>query len=177
MKIVMLGIDLGKNLCSLAGLDQMGAVVLRRRLKRESLLRFTAQLDVCTVAMEACCGAHHLGRQIAEQVNVMSGHLSTATMHLSESAALIKEEVRGLTVLVDDTAEMAKEKVELVSRAIDTTHERVATTTEFIQRKVIEPARELAAILAGVRRGLEVLVAPSPTTIDRSYGDDEMFIG
>ena len=56
MKIVMLGIDLGKNLCSLAGMDQMGAVVLRRRLKRESLLRFTAQLDVCTVAMEACCG-------------------------------------------------------------------------------------------------------------------------
>src|SRR5215831_11358786 len=48
------------------------------------------------------------GQQIAEQVNVMSGHLSTATMHLSESAALIKEEVRGLTVLVDDTAEMAK---------------------------------------------------------------------
>jgi transposase len=46
MKIVILGIDLGKNLCSLAGLDQTGAVVLRRRLKRESLLRFTARLDV-----------------------------------------------------------------------------------------------------------------------------------
>ena len=117
------------------------------------------------------------GRQIAEQVNVMSGHLSTATLHLSESAALIKEEVRGLTILVDDTAEMAKEKVELVSRAIDTTHDRVATTTEFIQRKVIEPARELAAILAGLRRGLEVLVAPSPSPINRSYGDEEMFIG
>jgi transposase len=67
MKIVMLGIDLGKNLCSLAGLDQMGAVVLRRRLRRESVLRFTAQLEVCTVAMEACCGAHHLGRELAEQ--------------------------------------------------------------------------------------------------------------
>src|SRR5262245_26251476 len=67
MKIVMLGIDLGKNLCSLAGLDQRGAVVLRRRLRRESVLRFTAQLEVCTVAMEACCGAHHLGRQLAAQ--------------------------------------------------------------------------------------------------------------
>lgn len=117
------------------------------------------------------------GRQIAEQVNVMSGHLSTATMHLSESAALIKEEVRGLTMLADETADMAREKVEMVSRAIDTTHERVATTTEFIQRKVIEPAREVAAILAGVRRGLEVLVAPSPSPIDRTYGDEEMFIG
>jgi len=30
MKIVMLGIDLGKNLCSLAGLDETGAVVLQQ---------------------------------------------------------------------------------------------------------------------------------------------------
>src|SRR5262249_23487156 len=67
MKISMRGIDLGKNLCRLAGLDETGAIVLRRRLRRESLLRFTARLEVCTVAMEACCGAHHLGRQIAEQ--------------------------------------------------------------------------------------------------------------
>jgi transposase len=33
----MLGIDLGKNLCSLAGLDETGAVVLRRRMKRAAL--------------------------------------------------------------------------------------------------------------------------------------------
>lgn len=67
MKIVMIGIDLGKNLCSVAGLDESGAVVLRRRMKRQTVLLFTAQLERCTVAMEACCGAHHLGRQIAEQ--------------------------------------------------------------------------------------------------------------
>ena len=71
MKIVMLGIDLGKNLCSLAGMDQTGAVVLRRRLKRVAVA-FTAQLDVCTVAMEACCGAHHLGRQL-ERRGMSSG--------------------------------------------------------------------------------------------------------
>ncbi len=29
--VAMLGIDLGKNSCSLAGLDAKGAVVLRRR--------------------------------------------------------------------------------------------------------------------------------------------------
>jgi transposase len=67
MKIVTVGIDLGKNLCSVAGLDASGAIVLRRRMKRESVLPFTAQLEQCTVAMEACCGAHHLGRQIAAQ--------------------------------------------------------------------------------------------------------------
>jgi transposase len=52
MKIVTVGIDLGKNLCSVAGLDASGAIVLRRRMKRESVLPFTAQLEQCTVAME-----------------------------------------------------------------------------------------------------------------------------
>jgi transposase len=71
MRIIMLGIDLGKNLCSLAGLDETGAVVLRRRMKRASVLPFTAQLETCTVAMEACCGAHHLGRQLVAQGHVV----------------------------------------------------------------------------------------------------------
>jgi transposase len=71
MRIVVLGIDLGKNVCSLAGLDETGAVVLRRRMKRASVLPFTARLETCTVAMEACCGAHHLGRQLVAQGHVV----------------------------------------------------------------------------------------------------------
>lgn len=62
MSIVVLGIDLGKNVCSLAGLDETGAVVLRRRIRRDSVADFVGRLPACIVAMEACCGAHHLGR-------------------------------------------------------------------------------------------------------------------
>ena len=65
----------------------------------------------------------------------------------------------------------------MISRQIDETHGQVAATTAFIQSKIVLPAREIAAIMAGVRRGLEVLVAPQPKPIDRIYGDDEMFIG
>jgi len=36
MTIVILGIDLGKNSCSVVGLDESGAVVLRRRMRRRS---------------------------------------------------------------------------------------------------------------------------------------------
>jgi len=46
-----------------------------------------------------------------------------------------------------------------------------------VQAKVIEPAREIAAIMAGFRRGLEVLVAPMPKPINQTYAEDEMFIG
>lgn len=117
------------------------------------------------------------GKEIAEQFNVMTGHLSTATMHLSESAGLIKDEVRELKYLVSETAVTARDKVALVSRTIDQTQEQVTNTTEFIQDKIIQPARELAAIMAGFRRALEVLLGPSPKPINQTYGDEEMFIG
>ncbi|MCM3873458.1 MAG: hypothetical protein ND895_22475 [Pyrinomonadaceae bacterium] len=117
------------------------------------------------------------GKQIAEQFNVMSNHLSTATLHLSESMAIIKGEVGELRELVSEGAHTARDKVDLVSRTIDHTHRQIATTADFIQARVIEPARELAAIMAGFRRGLEVLVAPAPKPVNQIYGEDEMFIG
>jgi transposase len=63
--ISVLGIDIGKNIFSLVGLDVAGRVVLRRRAKRETVIALAAKLPPCIVAMEACCGAHHLGRVFA----------------------------------------------------------------------------------------------------------------
>ena len=63
----MLGVDIGKNLCSLVGLNAFGKVVLRRRAKRETLIGLAAKLPPCIVATEACCGAHHLGRLFSAQ--------------------------------------------------------------------------------------------------------------
>jgi transposase len=67
MAIVILGVDLGKNLCSVVGLDEAGVVVIRRTMRRQTVLGFTSKLPACTVAMEACCGAHHLGRLLEAQ--------------------------------------------------------------------------------------------------------------
>jgi transposase len=69
MQIAVLGIDLGKNSCSVAGLDASGRVVLRRRLHRDSVVKLASRLPACVIAIEACCGAHHLGRILQ-----MSGH-------------------------------------------------------------------------------------------------------
>lgn len=75
MNISVLGIDLGKNVCSIVGLDRSGAVVLRRRATRPTLIGLVAKLPPCIIAMEACCGAHHLGRLFASnghEVRLMS---------------------------------------------------------------------------------------------------------
>jgi transposase len=66
MDIAVLGIDLGKTVCSLAGLDGNGAVIFRRRIQRFRLLDFLDGLPSCVVAMEACGGAHHIARHCME---------------------------------------------------------------------------------------------------------------
>jgi transposase len=65
MDIAVLGVDLGKNVCSVVGLDPSGAVVMRRKVRRETLIALAEKLPPCVVGMEACCGAHHVGRVYA----------------------------------------------------------------------------------------------------------------
>jgi transposase len=67
MTIVTLGLDLGKNWIHMVGLDGDGRIVLRRRVRRDRLLAQTANMAGCLIGMEACCGAHHLGRALEAQ--------------------------------------------------------------------------------------------------------------
>ena len=67
MKLQALGIDLGKTVFHLVGLDSSGRVVVRKRCSRTQLLAFTANLQVQLIGMEACSGAHFLGRTLREQ--------------------------------------------------------------------------------------------------------------
>src|SRR5215475_15981663 len=51
----------------MVGLDGSGKVILRRRMQRKTIMTLAAKLSPCIIAMEACCGAHHLGRLLAAQ--------------------------------------------------------------------------------------------------------------
>ena len=63
--ITTIGIDLGKNTFHLIGMDTRGRIVLRRKVSRGQLQSCLANLPVCLIGLEACAGAHHVGRQLA----------------------------------------------------------------------------------------------------------------
>ena len=67
MELHTIGIDLGKTVFHLVGLDLRGEVVVRKKFSRTQLLRFTANVRVELIGMEACGGAHFLGRALREQ--------------------------------------------------------------------------------------------------------------
>jgi transposase len=64
-EISMIGLDLAKSVFQVHAADMSGAVVLKRTLRRASVLGFFAGLAPCQVAMEACAGAYHWAREIA----------------------------------------------------------------------------------------------------------------
>jgi transposase len=67
MELHTIGIDLGKTVFHLVGLNLRGEAVVRKKLSRRQLLQFTANLHVDLIGMEACGGAHFLGRALREQ--------------------------------------------------------------------------------------------------------------
>lgn len=62
-EISVLGIDLAKNIFQLHGVNQNGKAVLKKKLNRQQLVLFIANLPKCIIAMEACGGSHYWGRK------------------------------------------------------------------------------------------------------------------
>jgi transposase len=63
--VTTIGLDIAKASFQAHGADASGAVVFRKKLTRGRLLAFFASQPQCLVALEACAGAHHWGRELA----------------------------------------------------------------------------------------------------------------
>jgi transposase len=57
--VVTIGLDIAKSVFQVHGVNESGAVVVRRRLPRSKVLSFFASLPRCLVGLEACATAHH----------------------------------------------------------------------------------------------------------------------
>lgn len=63
-EITTIGLDIAKSVFQAHGADASGSVLFRKKLPRSRLLAFFASQPPCVVAMEACAGAHHWGREL-----------------------------------------------------------------------------------------------------------------
>ena len=63
-EVTTIGLDIAKQVFHAHGADASGATVFSRRITRQKLIQFFASQPRCTVAMEACGGAHHWGREL-----------------------------------------------------------------------------------------------------------------
>ena len=64
MQITTVGIDLAKNVFQIHGMNECGKAVLRKKLRRDQVALFFANLAPCLIGMEACGSAHHWARKL-----------------------------------------------------------------------------------------------------------------
>jgi transposase len=62
--ITTIGLDIAKSVFQVHGVDAAGNVVVRRQLKRRSVLPFFQKLSPCLVGIEACASSHHWSREL-----------------------------------------------------------------------------------------------------------------
>ena len=65
-ELKVLGIDLAKQSFQLHGVDEHGHFVLKKKLNRNQLSAFIANLPPCLIGLEACGGAHYWVRQFTQ---------------------------------------------------------------------------------------------------------------
>ena len=62
--LAVVGVDIGKEVFHLVGLNTGGTIAFRRKIRRSSLKDVFEQLPPCVVGMEACLSAHFVSRTL-----------------------------------------------------------------------------------------------------------------
>ena len=62
--ITTIGLDLAKSVFQVHAVDEVGRIVLRKRLRRGQVLAFFARIPRCLVGLEGCATAHYWAREL-----------------------------------------------------------------------------------------------------------------
>jgi len=57
-EVSTIGLDIAKSVFQVHGVDDSGAVVIRKRVSRLKMLEFFGELPPCLVGIEACPSTH-----------------------------------------------------------------------------------------------------------------------
>lgn len=164
MKLQALGIDLGKNVFHLVGLDSSGQVVIRKRCSRRQVLAFTANLQVAVIGMEACSGAHFLGRALREQghqVRLMPAQYVRPYVQTNKSDYIDAEAIAEAVQRPRMRFVPIKTEEQLDLQALHRVRERWVTRRTAVVNQIRSLLLERGLTLAKGRRNLEQLLPRS----------------
>jgi transposase len=110
----VIGLDIAKNVFYAVGKDERGNEVLKRKMSRNQVLEFFANLPVAKIGIEACATAHYWARELIKlghEVNLIAGQ------HVSRRVVGNKNDYRDAKAICDLRSEPATLYVPLNTEA------------------------------------------------------------
>lgn len=89
---------------------------------------------------------------------------------------LLKERAEDVDQFVGEILQVGREQSSKVDYVVTDTVKKFEQTTQVIQKDVLGPVTEIAALVKGVRSGLEYLFARKRQARQQEYPEEEMFI-
>jgi len=65
-EVATVGIDIAESVFQVHGINAVGDVVTRRKLRRSEVVEFFQRLPACLIGIEACASGHHWARTLVK---------------------------------------------------------------------------------------------------------------
>lgn len=102
--------------------------------------------------------------------------VAAITATATELTKITREQVLELRDFVADTTDSARHQVQRLDQVVSRTADRVEHIAWVAETNLVEPIREIAAMIAAIKRALSVFFRVEPKQINQAYQDEEMFI-
>lgn len=147
-----------------------------------AMRRMSEQMSALMISMEEVTrNAGPVLRTAREMMAESREKLALVSQNLVEISQVSKQQVARLDGVLADVSDRLRLQVIRLDQLMSNTVARVEETTELVQNNIVKPVRELSAILAGVRTGVEYLLRRNRSRADRpapaqATQEEELFI-
>lgn len=118
-----------------------------------------------------------LSQSVLEIVNNSREPLRTITVNLAEISRILRDRAGNVDVVVGELMDRSRLQIARVDGMVSDLVAKVETTADTVQRGVLAPVQEVAAVVKGVRAGLEFLLSHRRVVnVSEATPDEQLFI-
>ncbi len=161
-QVSTIGLDIAKSVFQVHGVDEAGAVVIAKRLRRSQVIAFFRKLAPCLIGMEACASSHHWARELGalgHEVRIMPAGYVKPYVKRSKNdaadAAAICEAVTRPTMRFVAVKSREQQSLLMVHRS----RSLLIRQRTMLVNAIRAHLGELGIVAPVGRRGLKVLLA------------------
>ncbi len=115
--------------------------------------------------------------EITENLKPLSELSEDLGTNVEEISALIQQRSRDFDAFAEQVLKVGREQASKIDYVVTDTVQKFEQTTAVIQRDILRPAREISALVKGLRTGLSYLFSKKPPPDDETKpAEKELFI-
>ncbi|MFH1572894.1 MAG: hypothetical protein ABIG68_02865 [Acidobacteriota bacterium] len=131
-----------------------------------------------------------VGKELVKRMDTLSGDahetfvsvrsfivgMNVIRDNLAETTSVLRGRMGEIDELLQETAQTARLQIAAIHDFFDGSIHRIEETFEAVQRGLLDPIRDLGALISGIRAAVDSLLRRRSRPLDRFKHDEEMFI-